>query len=199
MDSMVKPWNDKQYFYMENYILITWLNDFIFCPYSIYLHNVYNNLSDSSYYSSSQTKGRYAHKNIDAGNYSTKKDDLIGIDVISHKYGLVGKIDLFHKDKGSLIERKRQIKTIYDGYKYQLYAQYFCLKEIGYDVQKLKFHSMVDNKSYPIDEPTGVELEKFEKHITAVKDYNPLDISFSQNIQKCKYCIYSNLCDKTDL
>ena len=184
---------------MENYILITWLNDFIFCPYSLYLHNIYNNLSDNSYYSSSQTKGRYAHKNIDDGNYSTKKDDLIGIDVINHKYGLIGKIDLFHKDKCTLVERKRQIKTVYDGYKYQLYAQYFCLKEMGYDVQKLKIYSMVDNKSYPIAMPVGQELEKFEKHIQAVKNFDLLDNTFSQNIQKCKYCIYSNLCDKTDL
>ena len=184
---------------MENYILITWLNDFIFCPYSIYLHNIYDNLSNTNYYSTSQTKGRYAHKNIDKGIYSTKKNDLSGIDVINHKYGLVGKIDLFHKDKGSLVERKRQIKTIYDGYKYQLYAQYFCLKEMGYHVKSLKFYSMVDNKSYPIAIPVDQELEKFERHIYVVKSYNPLDMKFSQNIQKCKYCIYSNLCDKTDL
>lgn len=29
---------------MENYISISTLNDFIFCPYSIYLHNVYMNV-----------------------------------------------------------------------------------------------------------------------------------------------------------
>lgn len=184
---------------MENYILITWLNDFIFCPYSIYLHNIYSNASDTTYYSSSQTKGRDAHKSIDKGIYSTKKDDLIGIDVINHKYGLVGKINVFHKDKGLLVERKRQIKTIYDGYKYQLYAQYFCLQEMGYDVKAIKFYSMVDNKSYPIAIPTSAELEKFEKHIQTIKQYNPMDNSFRQNIEKCKFCIYANLCDKTDL
>ena len=29
---------------MDNYISISTLNDFIFCPYSIYLHNVYMNV-----------------------------------------------------------------------------------------------------------------------------------------------------------
>ena len=123
----------------------------------------------------------------------------MGIDVISHKYGLVGKIDVFHKDTGVLVERKRQIKTIYDGYKYQLYAQYFCLKEMGYDVKAIKFYSMVDNKSYVIDIPTGKEKVIFEAHIDSVKKYNPLDTNFQQNIKKCKFCIYANLCDKTDL
>lgn len=29
---------------IDNYISISTLNDFIFCPYSIYLHNVYMNV-----------------------------------------------------------------------------------------------------------------------------------------------------------
>ena len=32
----------------EEYISISTLNDFIFCPYSIYLHNVYENTDKGS-------------------------------------------------------------------------------------------------------------------------------------------------------
>ena len=34
----------------EDYISISTLNDFIFCPYSIYLHNVYENTDESLFH-----------------------------------------------------------------------------------------------------------------------------------------------------
>ena len=37
--------------------------------------------------------------------------------------------------------------------KYQLYAQYFCLREMGYEVEKLKLYSLDDNKVYEIPLP----------------------------------------------
>ena len=35
---------------MEDYIAISTLNDFIFCPYSIYLHYVYMETDESVYH-----------------------------------------------------------------------------------------------------------------------------------------------------
>lgn len=35
---------------MDNYISISTLNDFIFCPYSIYLHNVYMEADEGLYH-----------------------------------------------------------------------------------------------------------------------------------------------------
>ena len=35
---------------MEDYISISQLNDFIFCPYSIYLHNVYMETDEGLYH-----------------------------------------------------------------------------------------------------------------------------------------------------
>ena len=35
---------------MEDYIMISQLNDFIFCPYSIYLHNIYMEASEEIYH-----------------------------------------------------------------------------------------------------------------------------------------------------
>ena len=47
---------------------------------------------------------------------------------------LMGKIDVYRADKKLLIERKYQLKQIFQGQIYQLWAQYFCLTEMGYEV-----------------------------------------------------------------
>lgn len=43
----------------EDYIPISTLNDFIFCPYSIYLHNVYMDTDEGLYHATPQTRGRF--------------------------------------------------------------------------------------------------------------------------------------------
>jgi CRISPR-associated exonuclease Cas4 len=183
-----------------DYVLISWLNDYIFCPYSIYLHNIYGNVDNSIYYTNYQINGKRAHVTIDKHTYSTHKDDLIGIDVFSDKYSVCGKIDIFHKSKKLLVERKRKITTIYDGYRYQLYAQYLALIEMGYDVEQICMHSLIDNKRYFIDIPNEIELKKFENIVQKIKTFNPAIIynTVTINIEKCTKCIYCNLCDITD-
>ena len=49
---------------MEELISISTLNDFIFCPYSIYLHNVYMDVDDSLFHAMPQITGRIAHYDI---------------------------------------------------------------------------------------------------------------------------------------
>lgn len=183
---------------MEDYILITWLNDYIFCPYSIYLHNIYNAVDNALYYTTNQTKGKTAHQSIDRNSYSTHKNDIVGLEVFSDKYRLCGKIDIFHASKKLLVERKRKIVTIYDGYKYQLYAQYFALMEMGYQIDHIAFHSLIDNKRYQIELPFGAELEKFEAIVNAVHNFNPANTKILVNNSKCASCIYHHLCDITD-
>lgn len=50
---------------MGDYISISTLNDFIFCPYSIYLHNVYMESDEGLYHATPQTKGKLAHEPVD--------------------------------------------------------------------------------------------------------------------------------------
>jgi len=57
---------------MDDYISISTLNDFIFCPYSIYLHNVYMETDEGLYHATPQTRGKIAHETID-----NKKADYI--------------------------------------------------------------------------------------------------------------------------
>ena len=45
---------------IDEYIPISTLNDFIFCPYSIYLHNVYMKAGEDIYYATPQIAGNTA-------------------------------------------------------------------------------------------------------------------------------------------
>ncbi|AQQ71624.1 CRISPR-associated protein Cas4 [Limihaloglobus sulfuriphilus] len=181
---------------METYILISQLNDFIFCPKSIYFHQLYGGYSTRLYHDTPQIEGKAAHKAIDIAGYSTKKSILQGLEVYSQQYGVCGKIDLFDTELGLLTERKKHISTIYDGYVYQLYAQYWALIEMGHDVRKLRFYSSDTNRVYPIDLPAdNPQMQtKFEM---IIEDIRTCDIEeYRQtNVKKCRNCIYEPLCD----
>ena len=182
----------------ENYILISYLNDFVFCPISIYFHTLYGNLDKTLYQRTAQINGAYAHKSIDRGTYSSRKNILQAIDVYSEKLNIRGKIDVFDIDSGVLTERKNKIVKIYDGYVFQLYAQYYALIEMGYEVKKIRFHSMKDNKNYNIKLPyEDLETDaKFKQLIKEMKEFNME--SFKQtNKEKCKNCIYEPICDRS--
>ena len=75
---------------MEEIILISYLNDFIFCPVSIYFHNLYGTLNKTLYQSHYQINGTNAHKSIDNKTYSDKKNVLQGTNVYCEKYGIEG-------------------------------------------------------------------------------------------------------------
>ncbi len=182
---------------METYIPISFLNDFIFCPRSIYFHQLYGNREPLTYQDKPQIAGKQAHKSIDTGKYSTRKAVLQGIAVYSEKYKLHGRIDIFDEVEGLLTERKKRIKTIYDGYVFQLYAQCHSLREMGYEVRKLRLYSMDTNKSYPVvlPEEDKIMQEKFARLLVDINRYD-LEAPFQSNPQKCDKCIYASLCDE---
>ncbi|MBE5923847.1 MAG: type V CRISPR-associated protein Cas4 [Lachnospiraceae bacterium] len=182
---------------MDDAIIISNLNDFIFCPVSIYFHNLYGNRATITYQCSDQINGTKAHESVDNKTYSTKKSVLMSLDIYCEKYNLVGKIDMYDTSTGVLTERKRKINKIYDGYVYQLFAQYFALKEMGYDVKKIQFYSISDNKKYPIPLPEDDKemFIKFETVINSIKNFE-MDGYIQSNVEKCKHCIYEPACDR---
>lgn len=183
---------------MEEIILISYLNDFIFCPISIYFHNLYGTIDKKMYQSTYQINGTNAHKSVDSNTYSTKRNILQGINVFSEKYGIQGKIDIFDIDKELLTERKNKIIKIYDGYIFQIYAQYFALKEMGYNIKKLRFHSFSDNKNYNVllPEENSEMFHKFESLIKNIHEFDMQDF-VQTNCEKCKKCIYEPACDRS--
>ncbi|MDO5322024.1 MAG: type V CRISPR-associated protein Cas4 [Bacteroidia bacterium] len=182
---------------MEDYIEISTLNDFIFCPYSIYLHNVYKNTVEDLYYAAPQLLGKYSHHTVDEGTSVRSKGDLAGMSVFSEKYGLMGKIDIYRASGAQLIERKRHISTIYQGQIFQLWAQMLCMREMGYQVDALFFYDISTRKMKPIKTPGSTELKYFEMFLAKYRSFDPDKDFFSVNESKCLHCIYCNLCDKT--
>jgi len=182
---------------MEPYITLSFLNDFIFCPRSIYFHQLYSGLNHELYKRKPQIAGEAAHSSIGNQSYSTRKNVLQNIEVFSEKYNICGKIDVFDYATGKLIERKREIKTIYDGYVFQVYAQCHALREMGYTVNEIIIHDMIHNKNYqiPLPENDITMHMKFEKLIYDINNFHFERKTMESNRSKCEKCIYSQLCD----
>lgn len=92
----------------ENSIPISNLNDFIFCPVSIYFHSLDYDTERLSYQATDQINGAASHTASDNATYSTEKSMLQGIAVYSEQYDLYGKIDTFDVKRGVLRERKKK-------------------------------------------------------------------------------------------
>lgn len=182
---------------MFDYIPITYLNDFIFCPRSIYFHQLCEGEDKALYHRQPQTKGLIKHAVIENNSYTNRKSILQGVFVYCEKYKLCGKIDLFDAQKETLSERKTKVTTIYDGYVFQLYAQFFALTEMGYKVSELKIYSCEDNKSYKIPLPNEDfnMLQKFEDTISAINNFSFDNSPQNLNEKKCLNCVYEPLCD----
>lgn len=178
----------------EQPLAISQLNDFIFCPASIFFHSLETE-ENIMVQDSFQLNGTNAHKHSDSATYSTEKSVLQGVSVYCEKYNLIGKIDVFDEKTGILTERKKKIKTVYDGYIYQIYAQYFSLIEMGYKVNELCLYSMDDNKIHTVSKPeeNKIMLDKFEHIISEINNFSFRDFNQS-NISKCQRCIYEPLC-----
>jgi len=177
---------------MESYIPISKINDFLYSPKSLYLHLIYENFSEKLFHEKPQIEGKLNHQSIDKKTYSTEKRFIIGKEVYSKKYKIMGKIDIYDTRKKVLIERKTKIKKIFKGYKYQVYAQYFCLEEMGYKVNKIILYSFKNNKSYEVPLPTRKEKQEFANLIDKIWSFNPMNL-LNCHCEKCEKSIYSTL------
>jgi CRISPR-associated protein Cas4 len=176
---------------MESYIPISKINDFTYSPQSLYLHSLYEGFNQDVYHETPQKVGKLNHENIEQGRYSTAKRFLQGTSVYSERYNIGGKIDIYDKETKTLIERKTKIKKVYDGHKFQLYAQMFALEEVGYKVERLCIQSLSDNKRYVIDLPNEDEIKRFENVLRQIRNYNPLvEDKFKY---RCDLSIYRHL------
>ncbi|MCY4577376.1 MAG: type V CRISPR-associated protein Cas4 [Candidatus Kaiserbacteria bacterium] len=166
---------------MEQYIPIGRIKAFVYSPRSVYLQSIYDEFDGRISDTQSRVKGVIKHETIDKGTYSTSKNILTGVSVYSDQYSIMGKIDVYDRAKGYLIERKTKVRkevSIFDGYVVQLYAQYFCLKEAGEEVKKIFIYSMEDNKKYEIPIPDKKEVERFEQVLDSMRS------AYQENLKK---------------
>lgn len=154
-------------------------------------------MDEGCYHATPQTLGKIAHEAVDNKTSSNRKNDLLSLPVYSTHYKLMGKVDIYRQKEKLLIERKYRLKHIYQGQIYQLWAQYICLQEMGFDVERIAFYEISTNKMIPISLPTENDISKFSAFIEHFHKYDPSE-PISTNSNKCKHCIYCNLCDKTE-
>lgn len=100
------------------------------------------------YHATPQVRGKIAHQSVDNTTGNSCKEELLSLPVCSNKYKLYGKIDLLRVDKKLLIERKYKSTQLYKGQIYQLWAQYYCLLEMGYAIEYLAFYINKKNDRY---------------------------------------------------
>lgn len=177
---------------------ISMLNDFVFCPYSIYLHNIYMEADEDTYHAVPQVRGKISHYTIDKKNYSSSKDVLVSLPVFSNRLGVYGVIDIYDKKQKQLIERKYRLKKIFRGQLYQLWAQYYCMVEMGYSVEEIAFYEMATNVSHVVAIPSDEDILELRDAIERFRCFSP-DSEYVQEAGKCSHCIYVNLCDKTNV
>lgn len=93
---------------MNDYIPLSMLNDFIFCPYSIYCI--------ACIWSRTKTYIKPLHRlkaplltrgGGDEKKSSTRRSDIMSLPVYCDELGISGKIDVYKQDKHLLIERKK--------------------------------------------------------------------------------------------
>ena len=181
---------------MEPYVPIAFLNDFLFCPRSIYFHRLCESFEKRLYEERPQIEGQTAHRALDTGTHSTRREILQGMEVYCEKYRLCGKIDRLNLRTGQLTERKKRLKQLYPGHVFQLYGQYFSLTEMGYEVNSLRIHSLEDNRVFPVPLPAEEpeRLAAFERTVEAMSRYS-LEAPFQPNPNKCANCNYNRMCD----
>lgn len=177
---------------MEPIINISNINDFLYCPKSLYLHTIYSSFDTKVFHDAPQVVGGLVHEAIDQNRYSTSKHILQGLPVYSQKLGVKGKIDIYDAKKQHLIERKYRVKQIYKGFLYQLYAQMYCLEEARYPVKQMSIHSLADNKRYDIPLPTASERTEFEATIRQMRQFDVAQLT-AHNCSQCDNTIYSLL------
>ena len=179
---------------MFHFIPITAINDFLFCPRSLYFHGIYQQFDTDVYKDLPQKRGKQAHRASDEGKYSSHKRYLQGKFISSSRLGLIGRIDIYDQEEKALIERKRLIRHVYRGYRLQLLAQKKCLEEEGREVRRCFLHSLADNKRYEVS--FSSEDEKvFHDLLSKMRLFRVEDFPATlQNPEKCKSCIYHLLC-----
>lgn len=152
---------------------------------------------EDCYKATPQTKGTIAHKPVDEKRSSTSRYDIQSLSVYCDSLGISGKIDIYKEDMKLLIERKNNIKQLYRGQLYQLWGQYYCMKEMGFHVEHIAFYEISTNKMIPVSLPREKERLELEQFIKRFRSFNPLEDFVTVNTNKCRHCIYCNLCDKS--
>ena len=178
---------------MEDYITFTQINDFLFSPASLYLHGAFEDKAYQLYKERAQVAGSIEHEAIEEGRYSTRKNILQAKTVYCEKYKILGKIDTFDTKTGELVERKNRVSKIYLGLIYQVWGQYFALREMGYKVKKIYIYSKQDNKKYEIKLPSKEDEKEFASLLEKMRNFEAKELLKDKTDTRGAMSIYGAL------
>ena len=177
---------------MEPLIAISTINDFLYCPRSLYMHIAAGDITPASYHDTPQIRGNELHSAIEEGRYSHRKNIWQATPIYSEELQLYGKLDTYDTATRELVERKAHLTRIYEGYLMQLYAEYYCLIEMGETPKKLAFYSMLDNKKYPVPLPSNEDKQRLLSILDNMRSYTPEKL-LEHHCSHCDNNIYAPL------
>ena len=105
---------------------------------------------------------------------------LIEESFYSTTYNIISVIDYYDRRKRILIEKKHKINQIYKGNIFQIYAQFYALRDNGEQVDNMYLYSIVDKLYYPITLPENNLPMKYEFEKTLKNMYSFSAESFIQ-------------------
>jgi len=156
------------------------------------MHLAAGEVAPASYQAVPQVRGNELHAAIDDKRYSNRKNILQGASIYSEELQVQGKLDTYDTSTGELVERKARIKKIHEGNLMQLYAEYFCLIEMGFNPKKLAFYSMQDNKKYPVSLPGKTGKQRLKEIIANMQNYTTKQL-LNHTCPNCSNNIYNPL------
>lgn len=177
---------------MEPAIAISTINDFLYCPRSLYMHLAAGDIMPATYHAAPQKRGQEVHAAIEERRYSHRQTILQAKAIASQELQIQGKLDTFNSTTGELVERKTKITQIHEGNRLQLYAQYYCLLEMGYTPRTLAIYSVEDNKKYLIPLPKSADKARLQDVIRQMQAYTPEQL-LAHHCPNCDTNIYSPL------
>lgn len=75
-------------------------------------------------------------------------------------------------------------------------GQYFCMVEMGYSIEKIAFYEISTNQMFYQHLPTLENKRELETFIKEFRSFKPESTHFIVNPNKCRHCIYCNICEK---
>ena len=180
---------------MDGLIPISNLNDFLFCPYSIYLHGIYQGAEEQAVKATVQNEGTRAHKEKEKTAEGAK---LVSLPVLSEKLGVFGIIDKYDPASGILTEYKNHLDRVFEGQIIQLQCQALCLSEMGYHVTELRLFDIFKGTAVDIGFPNGKDRRRITELIEEYRGWSP-EREIQVNPAKCRKCIYCALCEKSEM
>jgi CRISPR-associated exonuclease Cas4 len=164
----------------DDYVLISALNQYSYCPLRCYWMFVEQEFADNAH----TIEGTLGHERVHTEGQTSRGDlfQLRSVYLYSHRYGVCGKADLIEERDGALypVEYKKGRLGTWTNDALQLCAQALCLEDMLADVHDAPVHIPQGFIYYASTEVRALLQSRQRPEV----DYNP----------RCKGCSVHHIC-----